>query len=74
MGDCVLFTFQVEHFCRHVSEREKIIISLHPHNDRGKLREPQHVLGCQTDRNVLAGTSIAAAEFGLLAGADRIEG
>ncbi|RPD66577.1 aldolase [Lentinus tigrinus ALCF2SS1-7] len=44
----------VEHFCRHISEREKIIISLHPHNDRG--------------------TSIAAAEFGMLAGADRVEG
>ncbi|KAI0807860.1 hypothetical protein C8Q74DRAFT_1229749 [Fomes fomentarius] len=44
----------VEHFCRHISEREKTIISLHPHNDRG--------------------TSIAAAELGMLAGADRIEG
>ncbi|KAH9950238.1 2-isopropylmalate synthase [Amylocystis lapponica] len=27
---------QVENFCRHISEREKIIISLHPHNDRGQ--------------------------------------
>ncbi|OBZ65696.1 2-isopropylmalate synthase [Grifola frondosa] len=44
----------VEHFCRHISEREKIIISLHPHNDRG--------------------TGIAAAELGMLAGADRVEG
>ncbi|KAI0823585.1 2-isopropylmalate synthase [Trametes gibbosa] len=44
----------VEHFCRNISEREKIIISLHPHNDRG--------------------TSIAAAELGILAGADRVEG
>ncbi|KAI0647492.1 2-isopropylmalate synthase [Trametes meyenii] len=44
----------IEHFCRHISEREKIVISLHPHNDRG--------------------TSIAAAELGILAGADRIEG
>ncbi|CDZ98866.1 2-isopropylmalate synthase [Phaffia rhodozyma] len=45
---------QIEHFCNNVSEREKIIVSLHPHNDRG--------------------TGIAAAELGLLAGADRIEG
>ncbi|KAI0636536.1 2-isopropylmalate synthase [Trametes polyzona] len=44
----------VEHFCRNISEREKVIISLHPHNDRG--------------------TSVAAAELGVLAGADRIEG
>ncbi|KAK7693848.1 hypothetical protein QCA50_003420 [Cerrena zonata] len=27
---------QVEYFCRHISEREKIAISLHPHNDRGQ--------------------------------------
>ncbi|KAI5117479.1 hypothetical protein M0805_007183 [Coniferiporia weirii] len=26
---------QIEYFCRHISEREKIIVSLHPHNDRG---------------------------------------
>ncbi|RPD66573.1 2-isopropylmalate synthase [Lentinus tigrinus ALCF2SS1-7] len=44
----------IEHFCRNISEREKIIISLHPHNDRG--------------------TGIAAAELGMLAGADRVEG
>ncbi|KAI0807858.1 2-isopropylmalate synthase [Fomes fomentarius] len=44
----------IEHFSRNVSEREKIIISLHPHNDRG--------------------TGIAAAELGILAGADRVEG
>ncbi|KAG8897154.1 hypothetical protein FRB99_008396 [Tulasnella sp. 403] len=45
---------QIEMFCRTISEREKIVISLHPHNDRG--------------------TGIAAAELGLLAGADRVEG
>ncbi|PCH37821.1 2-isopropylmalate synthase [Wolfiporia cocos MD-104 SS10] len=27
---------QVEYFCRHISEREKCAISLHPHNDRGQ--------------------------------------
>ncbi|TFK76269.1 2-isopropylmalate synthase [Pluteus cervinus] len=26
---------QIEYFCRHITEREKIIVSLHPHNDRG---------------------------------------
>ena len=45
---------QIEWFCRHVSCRDSVCISLHPHNDRG--------------------TGTAAAELGLLAGADRIEG
>lgn len=45
---------QIEYFCRHVQHREKIAVSLHPHNDRGQ--------------------GIAAAELGLLGGADRIEG
>lgn len=44
----------VEWFGRHVSRRDSVILSLHPHNDRG--------------------TAVAAAELGLLAGADRIEG
>ncbi|KAL5489947.1 LEU4 [Sanghuangporus weigelae] len=26
---------QIEFFCRNISEREKTIVSLHPHNDRG---------------------------------------
>ncbi|KAJ7721550.1 hypothetical protein DFH07DRAFT_898247 [Mycena maculata] len=26
---------QIENFCNKISEREKIIVSLHPHNDRG---------------------------------------
>lgn len=26
---------QIEYFCSHISEREKVIVSLHPHNDRG---------------------------------------
>lgn len=26
---------QIEYFCTHVSEREHIVVSLHPHNDRG---------------------------------------
>lgn len=26
---------QVEYFCRNITEREKIVISLHTHNDRG---------------------------------------
>lgn len=26
---------QIEYFCTHISKREEIIISLHPHNDRG---------------------------------------
>jgi len=49
-----VFADQVEWFCRNVSRRDSIIVSLHTHNDRG--------------------TGVAAAEVGLLAGADRIEG
>jgi 2-isopropylmalate synthase len=45
---------QIEWFHRHVKAREAIILSLHPHNDRG--------------------TAVAAAEFGVMAGADRVEG
>ena len=40
--------------CKHISARDAVVISLHPHNDRG--------------------SGIAAAELGLLAGGDRIEG
>src|ERR1700682_3653591 len=44
----------IEWFSRHVKDRQKIILSLHPHNDRG--------------------CAVAAAEFGVMAGADRVEG
>jgi 2-isopropylmalate synthase len=49
-----IYADQIEYFCRHISDREKVIVSVHPHNDRG--------------------CSVAAAELGLLAGADRVEG
>lgn len=45
---------QIEYFSTHITEREKVCISVHPHNDRG--------------------CGVAAAELGLLAGADRVEG
>ncbi|GMK54399.1 hypothetical protein CspeluHIS016_0109850 [Cutaneotrichosporon spelunceum] len=45
---------QVEMFINTITEREKCIISLHTHNDRG--------------------CAVAAAELGVLAGADRVEG
>src|SRR6476659_1728265 len=45
---------QIEWFCRNVKNRDSVIISLHPHNDRG--------------------SAVAAAELGLMAGADRVEG
>ena len=49
-----LYADQIEWFSKNIRNRESVIISLHPHNDRG--------------------TSVAACELGLLAGADRIEG
>lgn len=30
-----VYADQIEYFCKHMSEREKICVSLHPHNDRG---------------------------------------
>ncbi|KAI9732016.1 MAG: hypothetical protein M1818_007611 [Claussenomyces sp. TS43310] len=30
-----IYADQIEYFCRNISEREKISVSLHPHNDRG---------------------------------------
>jgi 2-isopropylmalate synthase len=44
----------IEWFGRSVRNRDSVVISLHPHNDRG--------------------TGTAAAEFGIMAGADRVEG
>jgi len=49
-----IYADQIEWFCRHISRRESVVISLHPHNDRG--------------------SGVAAAELGLMAGADRVEG
>lgn len=49
-----LYADAIEYFLRHVHRREAIVLSLHPHNDRG--------------------TGVAAAELGVLAGADRVEG
>ena len=49
-----LYADAIEFFLRHVDRRDSIILSLHPHNDRG--------------------TGVAAAELGVLAGADRVEG
>ena len=49
-----LYADTIEWFLAHVPNRETVILSLHPHNDRG--------------------TAVSAAEFGLMAGADRVEG
>jgi len=49
-----IYADQIEYFCRKMKNRDRAIISLHPHNDRG--------------------TGVAAAELGVMAGADRIEG
>ncbi|MFZ3483731.1 2-isopropylmalate synthase [Sphingomonas sp. 3-13AW] len=49
-----VYADQIEWFCRNVPNRDSVVISLHPHNDRG--------------------TGVAAAELGLMAGADRVEG
>lgn len=44
----------IERFGRDIADRGSVLISLHPHNDRG--------------------TAVGAAEIGLMAGADRVEG
>ena len=49
-----LYADAIQYFLAHVNNRECVVLSLHPHNDRG--------------------TAVAAAELGVLAGADRVEG
>jgi 2-isopropylmalate synthase len=49
-----VYADQIEWMHRHLPHRDAVVLSLHPHNDRG--------------------TAVAAAELGLMAGADRIEG
>jgi len=49
-----VYADSIEWMNRHLPRRDSLILSLHPHNDRG--------------------TGIAAAELGVLAGADRVEG
>ncbi|HTK71367.1 MAG TPA: 2-isopropylmalate synthase [Croceibacterium sp.] len=49
-----VYADQIEYFCRNLPNRDRAVISLHTHNDRG--------------------TGVAAAELGLMAGADRVEG
>ena len=49
-----IYADQIEWMHRNLARRDSVIISLHPHNDRG--------------------TAVAAAELGLMAGAERVEG
>lgn len=49
-----IYADQIELFGRMIPNRDRVVISLHTHNDRG--------------------TGVAAAELGLMAGADRVEG
>jgi 2-isopropylmalate synthase len=49
-----IYADQIELFIRNVARRDSVIISVHPHNDRG--------------------TSVAAAELAVMAGAERVEG
>ncbi len=49
-----VYAQQVEYISENMKYRKNVVLSLHPHNDRG--------------------CGVASAEFGLLAGADRIEG
>src|SRR5688500_15020239 len=49
-----IYADSIEWMHRNLPRRPSVVLSLHPHNDRG--------------------TAVAAAELGLLAGADRVEG
>ncbi len=49
-----LYADQIEWMHNNLKHRDSIVLSVHPHNDRG--------------------TAVAAAEFAVMAGADRIEG
>ena len=54
MSTANIYGDMIEWMHRNLARRDRIVLSLHPHNDRG--------------------TAVAAAEFGLMAGADRVEG
>ncbi len=49
-----IYADTIEWFLRTIRNRDSVVLSLHPHNDRG--------------------CAVAAAELGVLAGADRVEG
>ena len=49
-----MYADQIEYMHNNLNKRDSIILSLHPHNDRG--------------------TAVAAAELGVMAGGDRVEG
>ncbi|WP_438433886.1 2-isopropylmalate synthase [Gorillibacterium sp. sgz500922] len=49
-----VFAAQVEYFSKHLIDRDSLVLSIHPHNDRG--------------------SGVSDAEFGILAGAERVEG
>ncbi len=49
-----VFAGQVEYMHKHMKYRDAVVLSVHPHNDRG--------------------TGVSDAEFGVLAGAERVEG
>ena len=54
MSSANVYGDMIEWFDQNIADRESVVLSLHPHNDRG--------------------TAVAAAEFGVMAGADRVEG
>jgi len=49
-----VFACQIEYFHKNLKYRDAVVLSVHPHNDRG--------------------CGVSDAEFGVLAGADRVEG
>ncbi len=49
-----VFACQIEYMHKHLKYRKNVVLSVHPHNDRG--------------------CGVSDAEFGILAGADRVEG
>lgn len=54
MSTANVFGDMIEWMHRNLERRSDVVLSVHPHNDRG--------------------TAVAAAEFGVMAGADRVEG
>jgi 2-isopropylmalate synthase len=49
-----IYAGQIEYIHKNIIDRDAVVLSLHPHNDRG--------------------CGVSDAEFGILAGADRVEG
>ena len=68
MGPPNIYADQIEYFCTNISEREKICVSVHPHNDRECCDGSTRQHGMLIVSLSLGGCAVAAAELAQMAG------